>query len=69
MGTKSIPRLLKHQPGNAAPVGINSIAWTKENSSEYVIGTETGFVLRCSIARAMEINKSTTTSKTTTYLT
>lgn len=38
--------MLKGQLGSAA-LGITSVCWTKDNPAEYLIGTETGFVLRC----------------------
>jgi WD40 repeat protein len=46
VGTKSIPRLLKIQMGSA-PLGIKCISWPREKRDDYLIGTETGYVLRC----------------------
>jgi WD repeat-containing protein 34 len=54
VGTKSIPRLLKVQLG-MAPLGIQCISWPKNNPEEYVIGTETGYVLRCTSKSEMDL--------------
>jgi WD40 repeat protein len=60
IGTKSIPRLLKIQLGTAA-LGIKCISWPKFHSSDYILGTETGYVLRCNSQAAVNIKADMTT--------
>jgi WD40 repeat protein len=55
VGTKSIPRLLKIQMGSA-PLGIKCISWPREKRDDYLIGTETGYVLRC-LSKKSESNQ------------
>ncbi|KAJ3303300.1 WD repeat-containing protein 34 [Kappamyces sp. JEL0829] len=55
--TKSIPRLLKGRSGSVS-LGISAFSWTRDSTLEYILGTETGYVLRCSQTRAVAVNPS-----------
>ena len=53
----SIPRHLRQSGSkNTTSLGITTLALSKENSTEFIIGTETGYVLKCNTNAFMSVS-------------